>query len=102
MHRDDIPAGGGYTYIMMSESEVLYVGSTSYLLKRIWEHKDKAIPHSFTAQYNCMKLVYFEVFDELLDARDREYKIKNWSRKKKFRLIESKNLTHLDLAEDWF
>lgn len=71
----------GYIYITTNEkSGVLYIGVTSDLPKRIWEHKNTIDPLCFTAKYNCKKLVYYEVFDTILSAIAREKQIKNWHR----------------------
>jgi putative endonuclease len=75
---------------------------TENLEKRIWEHKEKLIENNFTDRYNVTNLVYFEKFAELYEARDREYQIKKWTRKKKNFLIEKVNPTYIDLAKDWF
>ncbi len=90
MNQDEIPEAGGYVYILKSKSGVLYVGSTENLLKRIWEHKEKLIEKSFTAKNNIDRLIYFENFAELYEARDREYQVKRWSRKKKLNLIKTR------------
>ena len=102
MNRDEVPEAGGYVYILKSKSGVLYIGSTENLVKRIWEHKEELIEGSFTAKYNINRLMYFEGFAELYEARNREYQIKKWSRKKKLDLIKTKNNLMLDLAESWF
>jgi putative endonuclease len=99
MNKNEIPEAGGYVYIMKSKSGALYVGSTGNLLK---EHKEKLIEGSFTAKNNIDRLIYFENFAELYKARDREYQIKKWSRKKKLNLIKTKNHLMLDWAESWF
>ena len=78
----------------------LYVGVTSELKWRIIEHQDKKYPKSFTARYNLNKLVYFEVFDDIESAIEREKQIKSWSRDKKNKLIESLNPEWKDLFED--
>ncbi len=101
MKKENIPEAGGYVYILKGENS-LYIGSTENLLKRIWEHKEKVIKDSFTAKFNITKLVYFEKFAELYQAREREYQLKKWTRKKKNLLIEKNNATYLDLAQDWF
>ncbi len=101
MKKENIPEAGGYVYILKGENS-LYIGSTENLLKRIWEHKEKVIKDSFTAKFNITKLVYFEKFAELYQAREREYQLKKWTRTKKNLLIEKSNATYLDLAQDWF
>ena len=89
----------GYTYILFSKRNgTLYVGVTSDLIKRIWEHKNKII-EGFTKKYNVDKLGYYEIFDDIENAIIREKQIKSWSRKKKLFLIESTNPEWNDLYE---
>ncbi len=92
----------GNVYIMGSESLVLYVGSTSDLEKRVYEHKNKLDPNSFTARYSVNKLLYYEAGGGLGAALDREKKIKGWKREKKLDLIRKKNPSFRDLAFDWY
>ncbi|WP_341808946.1 GIY-YIG nuclease family protein [Wolbachia endosymbiont (group E) of Neria commutata] len=77
----------------------LYVGITSNLIKRIWEHKSKIIS-SFTSKYNVCKLVYFEEFQDINLAIAREKLLKNWQRKWKFDLIEEENQDWKDLYDE--
>lgn len=74
----------------------LYVGSTSDLIRRTWEHKVKAVP-GFTAKYGVDRLVWFERYDELEPAMLREKRIKGWKRKWKVELIERDNPDWVDL-----
>ena len=91
---------GGYIYIMTNpKNTVLYTGVTSRLKERIWEHKTKHYQTAFTAKYKISKLVYFEEFNDIRDAIDREKQIKSGSRKKKIELIESINPGWNDLFE---
>jgi putative endonuclease len=83
---------------MASDSGTLYVGSTTDLDFRVFEHQSKKYPKSFTAKYNCIKLVFFEEFDHLEDARLKEYQIKQWSRANKIKLIRSINTSWIDLS----
>ena len=67
-----------YVYIMASgRNGTLYVGSTSDLIKRAWEHKNKVIP-GFTTKYNVHILVYYEVHETYTEAARREKRFKNW------------------------
>lgn len=59
---------------------VLYIGVTDNLMERIKEHKLKVYPNSFTAKYNCDKLVYFEEWENGLEAVKREKQFKKWKR----------------------
>jgi len=88
-----------YIYIMSSRyNKVLYVGITSYLIKRVWEHKNKVVD-GFTKRYNLNKLVYYEIYDDIETAINREKQIKSWPRKKKIVLINAFNPSWDDLYE---
>ena len=92
---------GGYVYITTNKKDgVLYVGSTSDLIGRIFEHKNKIIPRSFTAKYNLDKLVYFEWHNRLENMVARERQIKNWHRNWKIALIEKENPDWKDLYNE--
>ena len=66
-------------------------------MRRVYEHKNHLDKGSFTAQYNIEKLVYFEVTSNVKAAIEREKQIKGWNRKRKNKLIESKNPNWDDL-----
>lgn len=90
-----------YVYIMTSKRNgTLYVGSTSDLIKRVWEHKNKVVPGGFTAQYNVHMLVYYETHSIYLEAARREKRFKNWCRQWKINLIEGVNPQWRDLYEE--
>ena len=92
---------GGFVYIITNEyNNVLYTGVTSELRARIFEHKTKFYPESFTAKYNCNKIVWFESLPDILIAIEREKQIKAGSRKAKELLINSQNPTWKDLWDD--
>ncbi|MBI4836053.1 MAG: GIY-YIG nuclease family protein [Candidatus Abawacabacteria bacterium] len=80
-----------YVYIIASKSRVIYIGVTNNLNHRIEEHRTNYHPNSFTAKYKCYRLVYFELFQQPLDAIAREKQLKRWSRNKKANLIEQEN-----------
>lgn len=87
-------------YILTNQrNTVLYIGVTSNLAKRIDEHKQKAVK-GFTQRYNLDKLVYFELFDDMMSAITREKQLKGGSRKKKIALIVAMNPDWRDLSED--
>ncbi len=87
-------------YIIANERNgTLYTGVTSDLIKRVYEHKHAEIA-SFTKSYNCKILVYYEQYENMLDALEREKQIKGGSRKKKLALIENMNPEWDDLYED--
>ncbi|MFH1194832.1 MAG: GIY-YIG nuclease family protein [bacterium] len=86
-----------YAYILSSKAKVLYVGMTNNLARRMYEHKNKLNP-GFTSKYNIDSLVYFEEVENESVAKKREKQIKGWLRKKKIKLIESKNSDWMDLS----
>ena len=89
-----------FIYILFNKPfGTLYTGVTSALKKRILEHKLKKHPLSFSAKYNVDKLGYYEEFQSIKDAIDREKQIKSWSREKKIQLIKSTNPNWMDLFE---
>jgi predicted GIY-YIG superfamily endonuclease len=86
-------------YIMTNKPNgTLYAGVTNNLLKRVYEHKYQN-SECFTKKYYCKKLVYYEQFDDIINAIEREKQIKGGSRKKKVALIEKMNPRWLDLYE---
>ena len=87
-----------YVYILSNtHKNVIYVGITNDLVKRIYEHKSHLDKHSFTARYNVENLVYYEVTTNVEAAIEREKQIKSWNRKRKNQLIESMNPDWVDL-----
>ena len=86
-------------YIIASKSRVLYIGMTNNLERRVFEHKNDLI-EGFSKQYRCHRLVYYESFDDVCNAIDRE-QLKRWTRTKKVWLIERQNPTWEDLAAEW-
>lgn len=89
-----------YVYILTNLSNnVLYVGVTNNLNRRMYEHKNKLIL-GFTSKYNLNKLVYFESFSSIKDAIENEKRIKGWLRSKKLALINQFNSEWKDLSED--
>jgi putative endonuclease len=89
----------GYVYIMAScRNGTLYIGVTSDLTKRVWEHREGVID-GFTKQYGCKLLVWFEAYDDLQEARQREARLKKWNRIWKLTLIEEQNPEWCDLYE---
>lgn len=92
--------GESFVYILAScRNGTLYVGSTTNLVKRVWEHKNKVIP-GFTAKYNVNQLVYYEMHDDIMEAARRERRFKNWCRKWKINIIEQFNPRWRDLYEE--
>lgn len=77
----------------------LYIGVTSNLVGRVWQHKQKVI-RCFSSSYNLTRLVYYELFDDMYQAISREKQLKAGSRKKKLGLIETFNPGWCDLYGD--
>lgn len=86
-------------YILASKPQgTLYIGVTSNLLKRIWEHRQHVVD-GFTRQYAVSRLVYYECHEEMPDALLREKQLKKWNRAWKIQLIETANPRWSDLWE---
>ncbi len=86
-----------YVYILASRQYgTLYIGTTTDLLRRIWEHKNKVVP-GFTRRYNVDRLVWYEVHDSPAGALRREKQMKEWKRDWKLNLIERDNPHRVDL-----
>ncbi len=87
-------------YILASQQNgTLYIGMTSNLPKRIWEHKQKVV-EGFTQKYDVNRLVYYEVHETAESAIKREKRLKEWPRKWKLALIEEENTEWKDLYEE--
>jgi len=87
------------TYLMSNKYHgVIYVGVTSNLLRRVYEHKYSQ-KSCFTKKYNCKNLVYYELHETMIDAITREKQLKSGSRKKKIKLIEKENPNWNDLYD---
>jgi putative endonuclease len=90
-----------YVYFMGNHTgNVLYVGVTNDLTRRVREHRSGETP-GFTSKYRCYHLLYFEEFNDINLAIAREKQLKGWTRAKKERLIVSLNPARTDLAADW-
>ena len=88
-------------YIMTNYQETtLYIGVTSDLQRRIWEHKNKVV-EGFTKKYNVDKLIYYELTDSIESAINREKQLKRWHRNWKINLIKKMNPEFKDLSLDW-
>jgi putative endonuclease len=99
MHSADRPCY--CVYILTNRSKTLYVGVTNSLRRRVWEHKS-GIGSEFCKRYKIDRLVYYESFDDVRNAIDREKQIKGWLRMKKIQLIVSVNPSWSDLSEGWY
>ena len=91
---------GGCVYMMTNpNNSTIYTGVTSNLLKRVQEHKTKTYETSFTAKYNCIKLVYYQFFSTIEEAIAEEKRIKGGNRTQKENLINNINPEWNDLYE---
>jgi putative endonuclease len=94
-----ISMAGGYVYIMTNRPNgILYVGVTSDLVRRAFEHRSGVV-EGFTKRYGLKRLVYFEMFDDIRNAIQREHNIKHWSRAWKVQLIVADNPAWDDLFD---
>ena len=90
-----------YVYILASDSRELYVGVTSNLARRVFQHRTAVDPRAFTAHHETKRLVYCETTSNVHAAIRREKQIKGWTRRRKLELIEALNPDWNDLAEGW-
>jgi putative endonuclease len=91
----------GYVYTMSSVTHTIYIGVTSDLERRVWQHQHGEI-EGFTTRYDLDRLVYYESCGDIRGAIEREKQLKGWRREKKNALIESLNPTWEDLAPGLF
>ena len=90
-----------YVYLLTNwNNQVMYVGITNNLERRIYEHKEKIVK-GFTKKYNVNKLVYYEQTSDVVEALNREKEIKKWRRDKKNRLVFDSNPLWQDLSKDF-
>ncbi|MFH4831344.1 GIY-YIG nuclease family protein [Vibrio diabolicus] len=88
-------------YILTSNNNaVLYISVTSQLPQRIWQHKNGVV-EGFTKKYNVHKLVYFELFEDMATAINREKQLKQWKREWKLALVRDANPNFLDLSIEY-
>ena len=89
-----------WIYIITNRNHsVLYIGVTSGLSRRTWQHRE-GVKAGFASKYQCRKLVYYEYYPDVRAAIARESQLKKWSRAKKIDLINRLNPTWNDLAAD--
>ncbi|RUO99196.1 GIY-YIG nuclease family protein [Hyphomicrobium sp.] len=89
-----------YVYIMANKRNgTIYIGVTNNLARRVYEHANSLVP-GFTSRYGLKMLVYYEVFDSISLAIQRETSLKRWPRRWKLELIEKTNPQWKDLAEE--
>jgi putative endonuclease len=97
--RQHAPMLGGYVYILASAPNgILYVGVTNDIVRRTYEHGNGLVP-GFTKKYSVKILVYFERYEGIQTAIQREHNIKHWPRKWKVRLILRDNPEWKDLYD---
>ena len=90
-----------FVYILSNwDDSVLYIGVTSNLPKRLYEHRNGLVD-GFTKKYNVHKLVYYEETSYLRSALEREKQLKGWTRAKKVALIQTMNPQWKDLSANW-
>jgi putative endonuclease len=87
-----------YVYIVASITKTLYIGVTNDLCRRVYQHRTGAMG-GFTSRYNVNRLVHYEAFTDIQDARQREKQLKGWVRRRKIALIEAQNPEWEDLAD---
>ena len=90
-----------YVYIMANDARTTYIGVTSDLEGRVWEHRNGTVP-GFTSRHGLKKLVYCETFEGPGDAIAREKQLKGWRRLKKLALINAQNPGWEDLSARWY
>lgn len=91
-----------YVYILASKIRgTLYIGFRNDMQRRVYEHK-MGIKKGFTQKYGVNMLMYFETFQNVEEAIDREKNMKKWKRDWKIKLIEKENKKWLDLSKDWY
>lgn len=84
---------------MGNQRPTLYIGVTENLIKRVWEHKEGVV-EGFTKKYELKMLLYYEVFESIIEAIGREKQLKQWNRSWKLELIGKSNPTFKDLYEE--
>ncbi|MEE4195034.1 MAG: GIY-YIG nuclease family protein [Anaerolineae bacterium] len=88
-----------YVYILSSSTGTLYIGFTNDLIRRVYEHKEKLV-EGFTKKYDVHRLIYYEEYGDVNEARDRERQLKGWRRSKKLNLIRKMNPKFVDLYDE--
>ena len=90
-----------HVYIMASRSRRLYVGVTSDLHRRVYQHKTETFD-GFTTRYGIKSLVYYEQTSDVMAAIQREKQLKGWLRRRKLDLIAASNPEWKDLSVGWY
>jgi putative endonuclease len=90
-----------YVYMLSNRRYgVLYVGVTNNLMRRAAEHRQK-LAQGFTSTYGVTRLVYFEIYPSILEARAREHSLKRWRRAWKLKLVDEFNPEWRDLGQEF-
>ncbi len=98
MFRKKSVQSSSYVYILTNQwKTTLYIGVTNDLFQTIVDHKERKNPDSFTARYNCDVLVYYEVYNAIQDAIQRQHQLKGWERSWQEDLINQRNTSWKDL-----
>ena len=101
MRRDTGLGATSWVYIMASRRNgTIYVGVTSDLQGRVWDHRNATHPGSFTARYGCTRLVWYQPLDNIVAAIAREKAVEKYGRRRKLALIEADNPEWNDLFDD--
>jgi putative endonuclease len=90
-----------WCYIMSNKSRRLYIGFTDDLTRRVFEHREKLFPESFTARYVFDMLVFYEEYSHVVSARMRERKSRDGDARRKLKLILAENPEWEDLSLAW-
>ena len=92
----------GFVYMMASRKNgTIYIGCTSNLIQRVYQHREGMVD-GFTRDKGCKLLVWFDVYDDLQEARRRELQMKEWKRAWKIKRVEERNLDWVDLYPSLF
>jgi putative endonuclease len=86
LHPKAMPATAGYVYMMAGRNKALYIGVTSNLERRLWQHRTEETGSKFVKGYGLMNLVWFEQFASMRDTIACEKKLKGWRREKESRI----------------
>jgi putative endonuclease len=89
-----------FVYILSNNTQVLYIGVTSNLDARMFEHVKERQPTRFVARYNLDRLVFYEVYPTPSEAIAREKKLKGWARQRKKKLIQEMNPMWRNLLDE--
>ncbi len=96
-----VPTKSFFVYILSNRSKTLYIGVTNNLRRRVAEYK-QGVGSGFATKYKLDRLVYYERYEDVLRAIDREKQLKRWVRRKKIALIVALNPTWKDLSAGWY